>query len=394
MATVPQTVNGISATKIRLVIPYRGVWLAECELVYPDAKLAVLAGPAVVVVGGMTLLGVIDPAASSSFLDRVTVRVVGGANGWGKTVSAQQFAGVVLSSLVTLQTGAQVGERCVDPTPIAYGSNYLRMAGAASSVLEGRQWFVELTTGTTIVADWPPLPMTPDVQVLDWDNTQLRATIASDNLVTPGTILLDTRFNGKTYTVRDVEAIYSGEGNTVTAWCGSENKTRFASTLRGMVQAFAQTDALKFYVYRFVAPAVGGLALQGITPRAPDLNPIEQWGGMQGVVAKLTPGTQVVIGFAGGDLSQPFIAAYSLLTPPLELDLAGGAFPLIPAPWGVALQAALGTFATGVAAAGTPAPTTLPQVIAVIAALVTSAQALTVSLGALPPGATVLTKAT
>jgi hypothetical protein len=378
MAAIPQTVNGISATRIRLVIPYRGVWLAECELVYPDAKLAVLTGPAVVVVGGMTLLGTIDPSASSSFLDRVTVRVVGGANGWSKTVSAQHFAGVVLSSLVTLQTGAQVGERCVDPLPIAYGQNYIRMAGAASSVLEGRQWFVELTTGTTIVADWPPRPMSPDVQVLDWDNTQLRANLASDSLVTPGTILLDTRFNGKTYTVRDVEAVFSAEGSTITAWCGSEDKTRLASTLRGMVQAFAQTDALKFYVYRFVADTAGGLALQGITPKAPDLNPIEQWGGMQGVVAKLTPGTQVVIGFAGGDLSQPFIAAYSLLTPPLELDLAGGAAFLVPAPWAAALQVALVAFATGLN----------------ITTLSGQAATLVTALGLLPPGSTILTKAT
>lgn len=375
--SLPQTLNGLSAPKVRLIIPYRGAWVADVEVIYPDAKLALLAGPAVLVVGDKTLLGTIDSTRSSSFVDRVSVRVVGGANGWSKTVTAQHFAGFVLSSLVTLATGAEVGERCVDAIPIAYGSNYVRVAGPASSVLEGRQWFVELTTGTTIVADWPPLPMTPDVALLDWDASQIRATLSADLLVTPGTILLDTRFNGKTYTVRDVEAVYSGEGNTITAWCGDAAQTRFASTLRGMVRQFAQTDALKFYLYRFVAET-SGLALQGITPGAPDLNPIEQWGGMQGVVASLTPGTQLVIGFIGGDYSQPFIAAYSLLSPPLELALAGGAAPLVPAPWAAALALALTTFATGLT----------PLTVAANGA------ALLTALGLLPPSATILTKAT
>jgi hypothetical protein len=362
---------------VKLIIPYRGAWVADVEVIYPDAKLAVLTGPAVLVVGDKTLLGTIDSTRSSSFVDRVSVRVVGGANGWSKTVTAQHFAGFVLSSLVTAATGAEVLERVVDAVPVVYGSNYVRVAGPASSVLEGRQWFVELTTGTTIVADWPPLPMTPDVSVLDWDLTQVRGTLSADLLVTPGTILIDPRFNGKTYTVRDVEAVYSGEGNTITVWCGDDAKTRLASTLRGMVQSFANTNALKFYLYRFVAET-SGLALQGITPGAPDLNPIEQWGGMQGVVATLTPGTQLVIGFIGGDYSQPFVAAYSLLSPPLGLELAGGAFPLVPAPWATALAAALVTFATGLN----------------VTTLSAQAAALVTALGLLPPNATVLTKAT
>lgn len=377
MASVPLTVNGVSAVRIRLVIPYRGAWVAECEVVYPDVKLAVTQGPAVVVVGGLALVGTIDPTGSSAFADRVTLRVVGGANGWSKPVAPQHFAGVVISSLVTAATGAQVGERCVDPTPVSYGSNYVRPAGAASGVLEGRQWFVELTTGTTIIAPWPTLPMSPDVQVLDWANTQFRATLSSDDLVLPGTVLVDPRFGAKTYTVRDVEAVYSAEGNTITAWCG-DDASRLESTLRGLVEAFAGVAALKFYLYRFVADSLGGLALQGITPGAPDLNPIDQWSGMQGVVAKLAPGVQLVIGFAGGDLSQPFVAAYSILSPPLELDLAGGATPLVPSPWASALVAALVTFATGLN------PTSLAG----------QASALVTALGALPPSATILTKAT
>lgn len=384
---IPQTLNGIRALKVVLDIPWVGVWVANVELdaevILPLVPMLANETPAVLIVGDQTLIGTIDPKGSSTFGDKASARVVGGRNGWGKTVPALHFnnpGGALLSSLVIATTGVSVGEAAVDPSPILLGENYARIEGPASSVFGARDWFVDLTTGTAIVASWPTLPANPlTTSVLDFDMGDKRAVLSSDSIVLPGTILADTRFNGKTYTVRSTRQIFDGSGNSCEAWCGDATGDRLVTVIGNIVSSFGALAGMKTYLYRFVSgPSEGKLILQGITPGAPDLNPIDQWTGVSGIQSRILPATEIVVGFAGGDVTQPFIVSYSPLGVPLGVDIAGGAFPLVPAPWATALVAALAAFASGLN------PTTLAA----------QATALTTALGLLPPSATILTKAT
>lgn len=385
---IPMVLNGIRAIKVRTIFPWRGVWIADVTLDPDDVALVPKGGvPAVLTIGTKVLTGTIDGDFSGTFSTKAAVRVVGGRNGWTKTVPPQHFYNpgkALLSTVVIAATAAIVGEVAVDPIPVNYGEHYVRSGGPASRVFEDRDWFVEPTTGVATVASWPPLPLLPEAQILDYDITQKRVSISSEELVLPGTLVIDPngRFGASAPIVRDVEQTFDDNGSIAECWCSEQKVSRLAEALANMVREFAGTAHLKTYVYRFIAPldaTNSKMALQPITPGAPNLNPLEQWTGVAGIMSKITPGTEIVVGFAGGDPSAPFIASYSQLAVPIEVDIAGGAYPLTPAPWAIALQAALTTFAAALAS---------DPFAAVAAGVLSSA------LAALPPPATLLTKAT
>jgi hypothetical protein len=74
------------------------------------------------------------------------------------------------------------------------------------------------------------------------------------------------------------------------------------------------------------------------------------------------------------------------------VSIAGGAHPLVPAPWATALASALSTFAGTVS--GITPPGTLPQVVTAFATLITAAGTLKGALSGLPADATTATTAT
>src|SRR5579864_3731902 len=110
--SAPPTLNGFRAISVRLLIPYRGVWIADVELDLDIVATAPTSGPAVLIVGGTTLKGTIDPRGSSTFVGKASARVVGGGNGWETVLPPQHFhipAGVT-STAVYSATAAAVLE--------------------------------------------------------------------------------------------------------------------------------------------------------------------------------------------------------------------------------------------------------------------------------------------
>lgn len=380
------TLNAFRVLSARLVIPWRGVWFADLVLDPDDARLAapILSAPtpAILTIGLFPMRGTIDVRGSGTFATKAAARIVGGNGGWDKSVPAQHFylpSGTLLSTLVYAATAPLVLEPPpLDPLPQLFGKNFVRTAGPASAIFRDRDWHVDPTTGVAIVAPWIPLPLDPTAIISDFDIGQERAQVISDGPIFPGTILLDTRFNGSTFTVRDVEQTFNADGSNAECWCSSNASSRLTSAFTQAVRAAADTPHLKTYRYRFVAPIANQLVLQAITPGAPDLNPVDQWAGLAGASAKILPGTEIIVGFTGDNPPQPYLVSFSPLGAPLEIDLGPVPIPLATAPWAIALQAALTTFATGLNA------TTLSA----------QASALVTALAALPPGATTLLKGT
>ncbi len=115
--------------------------------------------------------------------------------------------------------------------------------------------------------------------------------------------------------------------------------------MRSMVQELGGTAYLKTYKYRFVLPIGGKLALQAITKGAPDLNPIDQWTGLSGITASLAgqaalfPSTEIVVGFVGGDPTEPFLVAFAPLNKPLGITLDAVTFVNVGAPTSPAAKA-------------------------------------------------------
>lgn len=319
------TLNGLDIKSASIWIPWRGAWVADIEMGIDDAAL-LPSGAVLLKIGDAVYQGTTDPRASGTFVSNATVRVVGGAGGWDKPVKPQHFhiaAGALTSTAVYTATAGLVGETVVDAEPVAYGTDFVRSGGAAMRVFGDRDWHVDPTTGVTHAGAWAASSLGTNDTIADFDIASQRVTIAAGSLVLPGTVLTDSRFNGASYVVRDVQATFTKDGGTTVVWCCERPVSRLTETLASMVREFAGTAYLRHYRYRFVLGSPNALALQAITVGAPDLNPVKQWSGLSGALATLTPGTEIIVGFV--DPSTPYIAAFSSLATPLEIDLAGGA---------------------------------------------------------------------
>ncbi len=305
--------NTFRAVSVRLLIPWTGAWIADVDFDLEAVPVAPT-GAALLKIGETTvLLGTIDPRASGRFGQKGRARVVAGAGGWDKTVTARHFhndAGL-LSAAVLTATAAEVGEKLVQPIPSVLGFDFVRSAGPASRVLAGLDWYVDFS-GVTFVGPRVPIPADPtSVEVLSFDPNTQRAEIASDAVIRPGTILVDPRFG--TATVRDVEQTFNDAGARATAWCGETSTSRFISGLKSLAREATGLAHLKGYKYRVVAAGPDGrLTLQALRRAAgvPDSIAIPVWPGVAGVSVQVAPGTICIVEFVEGDPAQPVVRAF------------------------------------------------------------------------------------
>jgi len=309
------TLNGFRVIRADLTFVWRGAWVGDLELDLTDVSDAPT-GRCVLVAGGQSLVCFVDSEASATFQDRALMRVVGGLNnGWGVTVPPQQFddpSGTLTTQDVYSQTALLCGEQVVDTAPQVV-QDFARVSGPASNVFLDRQWYVDPNTGITQVGDWPGSVPEDESTVLQFDCIQLIASLSSEALVFPGCVLTDKRFNGVSYTVREVEHHFGASGNKVIAYCSANPANRLTEVFGQLVRSVAKTDYLRTYVYSFVEDSQGGLSLQAISDGAPDLNPIDQWVGLSGYSAEIASGANIVVGFVNADPRQPYLVSYSPL---------------------------------------------------------------------------------
>jgi hypothetical protein len=345
------SLNGLKVSKVEIFTPYHGTWLADVDVELPPSG-AVPSGKATLVLNTTTLLGTVDPDGSGAIGEKCRVRVLGGGGGWHKQVVERQFhnEATVLSSAVIAATAAEVGETATDLAPAALGVDYLRQAGPASRVLADREWYVDGTTGTTIVGPRVPRPQTPDIQILDWDPIRQAATLVAETLIVPGTILVDTRIG--TAEIRDVRQTFSGEAPRATAFCGSSTKARLAALLRNLVREHGRTALLGTYHYRIASNGPDGRITAVAVSRTagvPDVVLLPDWYGVPGMNATpalLAPGTECAVSFLDGDPAKPFVHSFKggdTLASPVATQASTAAFMTALASLNTALTALLGS---------------------------------------------------
>jgi hypothetical protein len=380
MATSPLTLTPVgggpyAVVSGRLLQFPIGAWLADLELSADSVQQnGVPTGKVVVVFGGVSLSGTIDPTASGSFGPTARVRVVAGGGGWGNLPPAQDWAADngVLSTTVYQSTAAAVGEVVNDVTPQYFsGVQFVRSSqDPASAVFRDAQWWVDFA-GVTQVAPRPPGVADPSLVIRDWDPVSAKVTFSTDTILLPNTLLIDPRFNGPGPTVQTVEQVFDGHGSIGWAWAGAGPTTAIVGDLKAAALFWTRARLLRHYRYRLVTyqgDGPGGppsrQALQAVTPAAgvPDLIPLLPTFGAAGLVSTLSPSQEVLVGFENADPTKPWILSYSPVGKPLknELDaleevdvgasaamvnLAGGEQALATAPAVEQLIAALGVFA-------------------------------------------------
>lgn len=357
------TLNGLDVISARLLIPWRGAWVADLDLNPEIAAAMPTSGPATLVLGTppdrvTTLLGTIDPRFSGIFVATGKVRIVGGAGGWDKTIPSQHFAspaGALTSTQILQATAALVQELVVDLAPTPWGTDYVRSAGPASRVFGDADWYVDLTTPTTFVGPRKPALPDPSLEVLAYDPGRAFAEVACDVVIVPGTTIVDPRIGTTPIVVRDVEQTFTAAGSRAMLWCGKTAATQLAGLLRAAVREFGGIEGLKLRRYRYAAPGAGANTLQlqavardgkGLASPAPDLVPLVEWAGMAGLSAKLPPSLDVIVALVDGDPKQPVIVGYSTAKLPLELTLDASAATHL-GPSSVAVDLAGGGAAVG-----------------------------------------------
>lgn len=373
---LPLFLNALNVVRARLSTPCTGTWVADLD-VDLDATGILPSGKATLTVGTAILLGTVDPRSSGKFGPKGHVRLVGGGGGWDKKVVALHLHNDfgVLSTAVFSVTAAEVGELVVDALPKRLGVDFVRSAGPASRVLSGFDWHVD-HSGVTIVGPRPPVPFNPlAVEILEWDPQTRRATLATGEVVLPGTILVDLRF-GKA-TVRDVEQTFGPDGARTVAWCETANVpavpgtsaaevagSRLARALGALAKESAGVTYLRRYLYRVVIQGADKrVTLQSVslTTSVPAiLQQIDIWPGVIGASATVTPGTEVLVVFIDGDPAQPAVVGFAS-DAPLALELkfdavriafGNGTAPVMKATpdfilWMAAVTLAVNTFLPG-----------------------------------------------
>lgn len=315
------TLSGVPCTSVRFNVSTYGLWWAEVTTQFSNGVLNALPpGGAVLAMADAVWRGTVAAGGEPDGVGRW--HIVGGNGGWGKEVSKLGYhsAAGVNPQLVLADTASKVGEALVFDVPmLPQGTHYTRAKGLASGVLNGlaaENWYID-QAGITHVGKRTTLPLTPAQEAR---LTRTRVDPASgliefaaiDSIVSlrPGTVIPGF---GE---VRDVEVQYdsnSSSGLRVFCYCAT-------SAPAGRLEAYAKIfDALdpnrRFrasYECRVVAQMGNKFTLQPLRTKygLPDLTQVPYRPGVGGIKCTVAPGSLVLVSFADGDPTRPYVSGF------------------------------------------------------------------------------------
>lgn len=365
------TLNGVTATAVRVSIPANGLWWAEVECASGDS----MTGAATLVVDDLTLRGTI--ITGGAYEARTRYRIVGGAGGWGRTIAARAYVNDLSpkKSAILADAARECGETLgtVPASDTVAGGAYVRASGPASRVLDDlypRGWYVD-EAGVTQIGRRARVTYTGTATRITDDHAQVRFELAPPSLagLLPGAVVDGVE-------AVDVEHVVGPDGVRTTLWGkGPADTSRMSAALERIVGQF--TARHRFYApweYRVVARTAERLDLQAVRASAgmPDLRAVKIRPGVGGARVHPTLGSLCLVSFVNGDPARPVVTSFD------DQDGAGWV------PTEIALQAgATGVYPTEHATSAEAAVLLVQQTLAALGAALTAAGS--------PTGATVTT---
>lgn len=330
------TVAGHLVQSIRLCVPHSGAWFADVVLLEaPD-----ISGRVLIALGSTNLVGTVDESSSGTRGIQRSCRIVAGSGGWSQMLLPKSYHNdaLVKALLVAEDAARECGETLGSFAPASdrLGSYYVRRSGPASGALKaaagGRPWWVDYA-GVTHVGERPSTEVDPGaVEVVDVDPKANVVILQTDDIsaIPIGATL--TEGVDEPRTIRDLELIIEEESLTIYAWCGGDASSRSAvmDPLRRLVSAIAGESLFGSYRYRVVRMSGQRVELQIVRRRTglPDVLPVSMMPGVAGVHAELSEGSEVLVQFADGDASHPFVTHFAgrdgVGWLPVSLDIMGG----------------------------------------------------------------------
>lgn len=296
------TINGRTVLEGRVHLPAWGAWTAVVETDLSEQT----SGAATIVLGDLTLKGTIVSAGIAD-ATRTRYRIVGGAGGWGRTVSRRAYtndAGIK-RALIVGDAARDCGETMGTVTGTV-GVSYVRHEGPAARVLDdvaARDWYVD-ELGVTQIGKRARTTVTPSPHVLTVDAARGRVDLAPELLagLVPGVVVSGVE-------ALDVEHTVSGDGKVRTTIWGLS----IADTLGRLVEA--KTEHHKFFApweYRVVLRTGERLDLQAVRVSSgmPDLRNVRIRPGLAGGRAHPKLGSTVLVSFVNGDPSRPVVTGF------------------------------------------------------------------------------------
>jgi hypothetical protein len=319
MTDLVASVAGRPCQQFQFDEPESGAWTVHALL----AESAELSGRVTVTLGSATLTGTVDPEASGDWSAARWVRVVGGGNGWSRTVAARAYhndLGVKALS-VAQDLARTVGETLgsFQPAVERVGVDWaLHEPSSASDVLElvagGVPWWVD--RGGVTQVKTRPTSQPGDYRLLTFD---VRSRLATLSIEDPGALgvgcVLADRLSAP-QTVRAYHVGLSKDAMVVSCWCGGEPGAidQIARELEAIARKAVGGRLRGRYRYR-VTSMVGDRYM--LEPVRRDLGlstlgPLSARPGAAGIWARLAKGTEVVVSFLDdGDPGWPCVEGFA-----------------------------------------------------------------------------------
>lgn len=311
-------VNDVAAVRLELHRPRVGPWFAIADLDGVDVP----SGAATITIGdgALVLSGTIQPQRSGAFVDRVRVRIVGGAGGLAKTLSPKFYgpgkSGGVAASLPIGELVAAAGEKLSTTADAATLARQLtqwpRLGVAAHQALStivdvlGATWRTLDDGSIWIGSDtWPA--STIDYALIDECFDDRHVEIATDDPTLRPGVSLDGR--NLSYVIYSFEP----DRTRVEAWIDLSDGDRFRSGIAGFVRTLVgrQIDPLAKYGATVVAQHDDlTLDLKPDSLKIPGLVGVPIRSTFPGVAAKVAAGSRCDFSFENGDYTRPMVIAF------------------------------------------------------------------------------------
>lgn len=316
-------VNGLPVAKTSLHVPARGAWFVDID--FEDDSGTINQGdPCKFTLTDTTdaLIGRAMPSFTGTHALQRKLRMLAGNGSWGEQITGKGYhndAGVK-AALAARDVAAIVGETLgtLQPERAVLGVDYIRRAGVASRALEeitgNAPWYVDYA-GVTQIGTRSSTADPKKYEVLEYNPRTHIAVLAVDDLSIGVGSVISARLDVQE-TIQSFDLEITGKTMRMTANCGIalDSTTQIETLIRRIIERVTDQRLLGPYRFRVVSMNVDGrVNLQAVSARAgvPDSLLVEQWPGVAGSEAFLTPGSFVLVEFAdGGDPTLPVVTHY------------------------------------------------------------------------------------
>lgn len=317
------TIGGATAVRARVLVGRWGLWWADVDL---SGEVS-LSGRQTLALADISLSGTVVSGGAAD--GRSAYRLVGGAGGWGRDLTAKPYqddAGVRLDGVLQ-DLARETGETLADHPTTRLGPHYARDDGTAYrtlNLLARDAWRVGFD-GVTRLSAYPVTTYTGDVPRTRRAPGSQVIELTPDTLAPflPGVVV-----DGAS-PASDVEYDLDSNRLTVRVYSSRSANRRVAALRRLILGLFPELRYRGTFEYRVVTQSGERLNLQParVGLGLPDLARVPVRPGMAGLRALVLPGELVLVVFADADPSRPQVISHDAPDAPgwmpLQLELGG-----------------------------------------------------------------------